>query len=82
MKVVFSKGKLQELKSVESNLCEGCILGKQKNVSFVKVGRVVKPRKLELVHMDLWIRSLPSCICWRLAVLHHKPQGMGLFLEK
>jgi hypothetical protein len=28
MKVLMSKGKLSELKSVESNLCEGCIIGK------------------------------------------------------
>ena len=54
MKVLLSKGKLPELKSVKSDLCEGCILGKQKKVSFVKVGRTPKPGKLELVHTDLW----------------------------
>jgi hypothetical protein len=54
MKVLLSKGKLPELKSVESDLCEGCILGKQKNVSFAKVDRAPKPKKLELVHTDLW----------------------------
>jgi hypothetical protein len=54
MKVLLSKGKLPELKSVESNLCEGCILGKQKKVSFAKVGRAPKLEKLELVHTDLW----------------------------
>jgi hypothetical protein len=53
MKVLLSKGKLPELKSVESDLCEGCILGKQKKVSFAKVGRAPKPEKLELVHTDL-----------------------------
>jgi hypothetical protein len=30
MKELLSKGKLPQLKSVESDLCEGCILGKQK----------------------------------------------------
>jgi hypothetical protein len=54
MKVLLSNGKLPELKSVESAMCEGCILGKQKRVSFVKLGRAPKPGKLELVHTDLW----------------------------
>jgi hypothetical protein len=53
MKVLLSKGKLPELKSVESDSCEGCILEKQKNVSFVIVGRTLKLGKLELVHTYL-----------------------------
>jgi hypothetical protein len=52
MKVLLSKGKLSELKSVESDLCEGCILGKQKKMSFAKVG-ASKPKNLELVHTNL-----------------------------
>jgi hypothetical protein len=54
MKVLLSKGKLPALKSVESNICEGCILGKLNKVSFVKVGKASKPEKLDLVHTDLW----------------------------
>lgn len=54
MKVLLSKGKLLALKSVESNICEGCILGKLNKVSFVKVGKASKPEKLDLVHTDLW----------------------------
>jgi hypothetical protein len=54
MKVLLSKGKLPALKSVESDICEGCILGKQKKVSFVKIGRTPKLEKLDLVHTDLW----------------------------
>jgi hypothetical protein len=53
IKVLLSKGKLPELKSVESDLCEGCILEKQKNVSFVTVDRTLKLGKLELVHTYL-----------------------------
>jgi hypothetical protein len=34
MKVLLSKGKLPELKSIEYDLCKGCILGKQKKVEF------------------------------------------------
>uniref|UniRef100_A0A2N9I546 Integrase catalytic domain-containing protein n=1 Tax=Fagus sylvatica TaxID=28930 RepID=A0A2N9I546_FAGSY len=54
MKVLLSKGKLLELKSVEFDMCESCILGKQKKVSFLKGGRTPKSKKLELVHTDLW----------------------------
>jgi hypothetical protein len=42
MKVLLFKRKLLELKSVESDLCEGCILEKQKKVSFETVGRTLK----------------------------------------
>uniref|UniRef100_A0A2N9IPG8 Integrase catalytic domain-containing protein n=1 Tax=Fagus sylvatica TaxID=28930 RepID=A0A2N9IPG8_FAGSY len=54
MKVLLSKGKLPNLKSVEFDMCESCILGKQKKVSFLKGGRTPKSKKLELVHTDLW----------------------------
>ncbi|RVX19557.1 Retrovirus-related Pol polyprotein from transposon TNT 1-94 [Vitis vinifera] len=54
MKMLLSKGKLPELKSIDFNMCESCILGKQKKVSFLKTGRTPKAEKLELVHTDLW----------------------------
>ena len=54
MKMLLSKGKLPELKSVDFDMCESCILGKQKKVSFLKTGRTPKAEKLELVHIDLW----------------------------
>ena len=54
MKMLLSKGKLPELKSIDFDMCESCILGKQKNVSFLKTGRTSKAEKLELVHTDLW----------------------------
>lgn len=54
MKVMLSKGKLPELKSLDFDLCESCILGKQRRVSFLKGGRTPKAEKLELVHTDLW----------------------------
>ena len=34
MKLMHSKGKIPELQSVEVDMCEECILGKQKRVSF------------------------------------------------
>ena len=53
MKMLLSKGKLPELKSIDFDMCESCILGKQKKVSFLKTGRILKAEKLELVHTDL-----------------------------
>ena len=50
---MLSKGKLPELKSIDFDMCESCILGKQKNVSFLKTSRTPKAEKLELVHTDL-----------------------------
>ena len=34
MKMLLSKGKLPELKSINLDMCESCILGKQKRVSY------------------------------------------------
>ncbi|XP_022152845.1 uncharacterized protein LOC111020469 [Momordica charantia] len=38
MKILHSAGKLQGLKAVDHKLCEGCVFGKQKRVSFSKTG--------------------------------------------
>ena len=38
MKTLLSKGKLPDLKNVDVGLCEDCIFGKQKKVSFTKIG--------------------------------------------
>ena len=54
MKMLLSKGKLPELKFIDFDMCESCILGKQKNVSFLKTGKTPKAEKLELVRTDLW----------------------------
>ena len=53
MKMLLSRGKLPELKSIDFDMCESFILGKQKNVSFLKTGKTPKAEKLELVHTDL-----------------------------
>ena len=54
MKMLLSKGKLPELKFVDFDISKSCILGKQKMVSFLKIGRTLNAKKLELVHTDLW----------------------------
>ena len=53
MKMLLSKGKLLELKSINLDMCESCILRKQKMVSFLKIGETPNVGKLELVHIDL-----------------------------
>ncbi|RVX00309.1 Retrovirus-related Pol polyprotein from transposon TNT 1-94 [Vitis vinifera] len=58
MKMLLLKGKLPELKSINFDMCESCISGKQKKMSFLKTGRTPKTEKLELVHTDLWEPSL------------------------
>ncbi|KAL5757477.1 hypothetical protein ACOSP7_020088 [Xanthoceras sorbifolium] len=54
MKTLLSKGKLPDLKAVDVGLCKDCIFGKQKKVSFAKIGKIPKAEKLELVHTDVW----------------------------
>ena len=53
MKMLLSRGKLLELKSIDFDMCESYILGNQKMVSFLKIGRTPKVKKLELVHTNL-----------------------------
>ena len=52
--MLLSRGKLLELKSINFDMCESYILGKHKKMSFLKTGRTLKAKKLELVHTDLW----------------------------
>ena len=54
MKILHSKGKLEGLKSLDLEFCEDCVFGKQKKVTFSKVGRPPKSERLELVHTDVW----------------------------
>jgi len=54
MKLMAAKGKLSSLKHVDVGVCEHCIFGKQKNVSFSMAGKTPKVEKLELVHTDVW----------------------------
>ncbi|WVY98453.1 hypothetical protein V8G54_030604 [Vigna mungo] len=53
MRIMHSKGKLPSLQSIEFDMCEDCILGKQKRVSFQRSGRIPKKEILEIVHSDV-----------------------------
>ena len=54
MQVLLKKGKLASLKSIDIGFYENYILGKQKSVSFSKIGRTPRSKKLDLVHTDVW----------------------------
>ena len=54
MKMLAADGRISKLKSVTTEFCESCVLGKQKRVTFAKVGRPPKAEKLELVHSDVY----------------------------
>ena len=54
MKMLTAKGALEGLKSVDMGLCESCVMGKQKRVSFTKAAREPKKVRLEMVHTDVW----------------------------
>ena len=68
MKTLLSKGKFPDLKNVDVGLCEDCIFGKQKKVSFTKIGKTPKAKRLELVHTDVWgpspVSSLAGSLCY------------------
>jgi len=53
MKNLHSQGKLSGIVSMDLGLCEDCIFGTHKRVSFQKGGRPLKARKLELVHTEV-----------------------------
>lgn len=50
------------MKYVDASLCEDYIFGKQKKVSFSKVRRTPKARKLELMHTYVWGPSTVASI--------------------
>jgi len=58
IKLMVAKGKLSSLKHVDVGVCEHCIFGKQKKVSFSRAGKTLKVEKLELVHTDVWGTTL------------------------
>ena len=62
MKMLLSKGKLPELKSINLDMCESYIFEKQKMVNFLKTDRTPKAKKLKLVHTDLWGPSLVASL--------------------
>ncbi|KAG9457668.1 hypothetical protein H6P81_002176 [Aristolochia fimbriata] len=54
MRILHSKKVLTSITNICFNICEDCVLGKQKRVSFNKDGREKKFNRLDLVHTDVW----------------------------
>ena len=63
MKIMHSKEKLLGVQSIEIDMCEECILGKQKRVSFQTSGRAPRKERLELVHSDVWGPTTTASFC-------------------
>ncbi|KAK3021867.1 LOW QUALITY PROTEIN: hypothetical protein RJ639_047789 [Escallonia herrerae] len=53
MKILHSKNALPGMKNIQLDFCEGCVYGKQKQVSFRRDGKEKKIERLELVHTDV-----------------------------
>ncbi|MCI39746.1 retrovirus-related pol polyprotein from transposon tnt 1-94 [Trifolium medium] len=62
MMVMHSREKLPSPRSIEIDMCEDCILGKQPRVSFQTSGRTLKKERLELIHSDVWGPTTVSSI--------------------
>jgi len=61
MKIMHLKDKLPRLQLVEIEMCEDCILRKQKRVSFQTSKRTPKKERLELFHSNVWVPiTVPS----------------------
>ena len=54
MNMLHSNGSLPNLKEVDLGFFEDYVYGKQRRVSFLKVGKEKKSHKLEIVHTDVW----------------------------
>ena len=54
MKTMHLKGKLPGLQSIEIDMCEDYIFGKQERVNFQTNNKTPKKEKLEFVHYDVW----------------------------
>ena len=54
MKILVGKNMLLYLKSYELDLCEHCIYGMQRSVSFMRESHERKSNLLELVHSDVF----------------------------
>ena len=54
MHILNSRKLLLDLKQVSLELCEKCVYGKHKRVIFLKVGKQMKSKKLDLVHTYVW----------------------------
>ena len=54
MKQLAAEGRIPQLKKIVTEFCESCVLGKQKKVTFAKVGQKPRAKRLELVHSDVY----------------------------
>lgn len=65
MKVMHLDGKLSGLQSIEIYMCEDCILGKHKRVSFQQVGEPQRRKKLSLSTMMFGVQLSSNILVGR-----------------
>ena len=53
LKILVDKNLLSGLKSYNLDLCEHCIYGRQRSVSFLRGGHDIKKKLLELIHLNV-----------------------------
>jgi hypothetical protein len=54
MQILHKMNLFPDLKQVHLDFSEHCVYGKQKRVTFLRVGKENKSEKLELVHINVW----------------------------
>jgi hypothetical protein len=54
MHILYKRNLFPDLKQIDLDFCEHCVYGKQKRVTFLRVGKEKKNERLELVHTDVW----------------------------
>ena len=85
MKLLAFKGEILEMKNVGVGLCEPCVLGKQRRVTFAKTGRTPKAENLEIVHTYVYgpttVASLGGSRYY-VTFMMIPLKGMGLFSKK
>ena len=62
MKILATIEVLEGPKSIDTGLCESCVMGKQKRVSFIKAAKEPKKLRLKMHHTDVWGPSLVSSL--------------------
>ena len=54
MQILHSRKLLLDIEQVSLEFCENYVYGKHKRIRFLRVGKLEKAEKLELVHTYVW----------------------------
>ena len=72
--ILHKRNLLPDIKQIDLDFCDHFVYGKHKRVIFLRVGKVKKNEKLELVHTYVWgptqVSSLGGSHCWKIGCCH------------